>query len=86
MHEEIEAEYDLKYERMRIAAPKLRLQEKVVDPAVEYGGQWHRAPVFLFGILSAHVFEDANKRTAWAVTIEYPNRQGLSAELSQEET
>lgn len=83
MHEEIEAEYDLKYKGVRIAAPKLALREDVIDPAAEYDDPYHRAAVLLFGIPSTHVFEDANKRTAWAVTMEYLNNQGVDVGLQQ---
>ena len=84
MHEEIEKEYDLKYKGTRVAAPKLRLRENVIEPAAEYDDPWHRAAVLLFGIPSVHVFEDGNKRTAWAVTMEYLNEQGLDVELPQD--
>lgn len=84
MHEEIEAEYDLKYKGVRVAVPKLELRENVIEPAAEYDDPWHRAAVLLFGIPSVHVFEDANKRTAWAVTMEYLDEQGLDVELPQD--
>ena len=85
MHEEIEESYDLKYKGERIAAPRLKLREDVVDPAAEYDDPWHRAAVLLFGIQSAHVFEDANKRTAWAVTMEYLNDQDLAVDFQQDD-
>ncbi|EMA48699.1 type II toxin-antitoxin system death-on-curing family toxin [Halococcus thailandensis] len=85
MHEEIEKEYDLKYKGVRIAAPKLTLREKVVEPASEYDDPWHCGAVLLFRIPSTHVFEDANKRTAWAVTMEYLNDQGLEVEFPQDD-
>jgi prophage maintenance system killer protein len=84
MHEEIEEEYDLKYKGTRVAAPKLELRENVIEQAAEYDDPWHRAAVLLFGIPSVHVFEDANKRTAWAVTMEYLDGQGLAVELPQD--
>ena len=83
MHEEIEAEYDLKYKGIRATAPKRKLRENVIEPAKEYDDPWHRAAVLLFGIQSVHVFEDANKRTAWAVTMAYLDEQGLDIELPQ---
>ena len=85
MHEEIEEAYDLKYKGERIAAPRLKLREDVVDPAAEYDDPWHRAAVLLFGIQRAHVFEDANKRTAWAVTMEYLNDQDLAVDFQQDD-
>ena len=85
MHEEIEEAYDLKYKGIRVAAPKLKLREGVLDPAMEYDSPWYQAAVLLFGIQSTHVFEDANKRTAWAVTIEYLNEQGLTVNLPQDD-
>lgn len=84
-HEQIEEAYDLKYKGVRIAAPRLTLREDVVEPAAEHEDVFHRAAALLFGIQSAHVFEDANKRTAWTVTRSYLKRKGIDLNLSQDE-
>lgn len=70
-HDRIEELYDLKYTGTMTAAPKRTLRREVCEPAAEHGGPYHRAAVLLWKIESAHVFEDANKRTAWAVTENY---------------
>lgn len=85
MHEEIEAEYDLKYTGLMKSAPRSKLRREVIGPAEEHDDPWHRAAELLFGIPSVHVFEDANKRTAWAVTMEYLDEQGLTVELPQDD-
>lgn len=83
-HEQIEEEYDLKYKGIMKAAPKLKLRRNVLEPAAEYDDPYHRAAVLLFEIQSVHVFEDANKRTAWAVTMEYLDRKGIVPEFPQD--
>ena len=85
MHEEIEEEYDLKYPGVMKTAPKTKLRREVIEPAEEQEDPYHRAAVLLFGIQSVHVFEDANKRTAWAVTMEYLNDQGLAVDFKQDD-
>ena len=84
-HDQIEETYDLKYKGARIAAPKLTLREEVVEPAAEYENVFHRAAALLFGIQSAHVFEDANKRTAWTVTRSYLKRKGIDLDPPQDD-
>lgn len=85
VHDRIEEEYDLKYKGTRIAAPRLTLRETVLEPAAEYDDPYHRAAALLFGIPSVHVFEDANKRTAWAITMEYLDRNGITPEFAQDD-
>jgi len=53
----------------------------------EYEGTFTRAAALLRKILTAHLFEDANKRTSWAVTVLYlddrsaePSKRGEQAE------
>lgn len=71
IHDKIERIYDLKYKGIQSRTPTATLREKALDPAREYDDVYHRAAALLFGIQSAHVFEDANKRTSWAVTTTY---------------
>lgn len=85
VHEELEAAYDLKYTGIKKAAPKLKLRREVLEPAAEYDDPYHRAAVLLFSIQSVHVFEDANKRTAWTVMMEYLDRNGVDPEFPQSE-
>ncbi|WP_049902413.1 Fic family protein [Halococcus agarilyticus] len=70
-HDRIEEIYDLKYSGTMTAAPKRTLRREVLEPAAEHDDPYHRAATLLWKIESAHVFEDANKRTAWAVTENY---------------
>ena len=66
------------------AAPKRKLRRNVVEPAAEHSDIYHRAAALLFGIPSVHVFEDANKRTAWTVTMEYLDRHGVDPAFQQD--
>lgn len=85
VHDRLEEAYDLKHTGTKKAAPRLKLRREVLDEAVEYDDPYYRAAVLLFGIQSVHVFEDANKRTAWTVTQEYLDRCGLVSEIPQDD-
>lgn len=76
IHDEIEAEYDLKYTGARVAAPRLKL-ERILDETAEHGDVWLRAAFLLRKVLTAHYFEDGNKRTAWVTTRTYLEANGL---------
>ena len=85
VHSRIERIYDLKYEGLRSRTPTRTLREKALDPAREYDDVYHRAAALLFGIQSAHVFEDANKRTSWAVTLKYLRNNGHEPVFEQDD-
>jgi len=85
VHERIEDEQGLKHEGIMKAAPKAKLRRNVLDPAAEYDDPYHRAAVLLFGIQSTHVFEDANKRTAWTVARAYLRRAGVDLDFPQDD-
>ena len=69
-HEEIEEAYDMKYRGIRVAAPRTTLRE-ILDGAREYDDLYLRAAHLLRKLITSHIFEDGNKRTAWVVTREY---------------
>jgi death-on-curing protein len=71
IHDWIEAEYSLKHTGSRVPVPGLRLREDVLEPVAEEDGTYCRAAGLLRKIITTHVFEDANKRTAWTVTVLY---------------
>lgn len=73
IHEEIEDEYDLTHTGARVAAPKLDLRE-IRDGAAEFDDLYMRAAHLLRKLVTSHLFEDANKRTAWATTEIYLER------------
>lgn len=85
VHDQIEEEQDVKYTGTMKAAPKAKLRRNVVEPAAEYDDVYHRAAVLLFEIPSVHVFEDANKRTAWTVTKSYLKREGIDLDPPQDD-
>jgi death-on-curing protein len=77
LHEEIEDEYDLMYTGASVAAPELDLRE-IISEADEYDNLYMRAACLLRKLVTAHLFEDGNKRTAWATTemyLEFNNAQ-----------
>lgn len=75
IHEEIEAMYDLKYTGSRVAAPRVNLEEIVRD-AGRQDDVFTSAAILLRRLVTAHLFEDGNKRTAWTVTLIYLERKG----------
>ncbi|WP_273835812.1 Fic family protein [Halococcus sp. PRR34] len=77
-HDRIEEIYDLKYPGTMTAAPKRTLRREVLEPAAEHDDPYHRAATLFWKIESVHVFEDANKRTAWAVTENYLRENGIA--------
>lgn len=84
VHEQLEEAYDLKHTGTMKAAPTLKLRRDVLEEAAEYDTVYLRAAVLLFKIPSIHVFNDANKRTAWTVTQEYLDRCGIDPEVPQD--
>jgi death-on-curing protein len=83
-HDRIEELYDLEYPGTMAAAPKCTLRREVLEPAAEHDDPYHRAATLLWKIESTHVFEDANKRTAWTVAMEYLDRKGINLGLSDD--
>jgi len=76
-HEEIVDDYDLTHAGMRVAAPRLEFKEllKEID---EYEGAYQRAAALLRKIITAHYFEDGNKRTGWLTTRQYLDDHDLA--------
>ena len=68
-HDEIEEVYDMKYTGAAVAAPRLKLC-RLLDE-IEDGDRYHRGAQLLRDLLTAHFFEDGNKRTSWATTLRY---------------
>ena len=76
VHDTIEDEYDIKYTGARVAAPRLELRE-ILEDVNEFDGVYFRAAALLRGLITAHIFEDGNKRTARAVTVLYLEEHNL---------
>jgi prophage maintenance system killer protein len=70
IHQRIEDEYNLKHTGASVAAPRLRFAN-LLEEVDEYEGTHMRAAALLRKIITAHYFEDANKRTGWATTRKY---------------
>jgi death-on-curing protein len=85
VHDRLEEAYDLQYKGVKKTAPTLKLRREVLEEAEKYDNPFSRAAILLFNIQSVHVFEDANKRTAWTVTQEYLSRCGLNSEVPQDD-
>lgn len=77
IHEAIEEAEDMNYRGTRVAAPRLELRE-LLDEARGFDGVYLRAAFLLRKLITSHLFEDGNKRTAWSVTWFYLERHGLA--------
>ena len=60
----------MKYTAIRVAAPKLKLR-RILEETAEHDGVYTRAAFLLRKLVTAHYFEDGNKRTAWVTMREY---------------
>ncbi|MEF8802293.1 MAG: Fic family protein [Halolamina sp.] len=67
------------------AAPRLALKEKILAEAQQYDDPYHRAAVLLWHLISTHVLEEANKRTAWTMAIQVLHRHGIDPALPEDE-
>lgn len=75
IHDQIEAEENLKYTGARVASPLLTFR-RLLEDIDEYDGVHTRAAGLLRDIITTHAFEDGNKRTAWTVTVLYLEDRG----------
>ena len=75
IHDRLEEVYDLKHTGTMTAAPRVALEKNVLAEAPKYDDPYHRAAALLRHLISTHVFDDANKRTAWTVAMEYLDEQ-----------
>jgi death-on-curing protein len=85
IHDRLEEAYDLKHTGAMTAAPRLTIKDDVLSNAQEYDDPHHRAAALLWNLISTHVFEDANRRTAWTATLEYLDRHGVDPDLPEDE-
>lgn len=74
-HEEIEDAYDMKYTGTKVVAPKLKLR-RILQDTDEYEGVYMCAAFLLRKLITRHIFEDGNKRTAWTTVREYLSAHG----------
>ena len=69
-HERVVSRYDLTHTGARVASPRLSFERTLRD-VDNYEGTYCRAAALLQKIITAHYFEDGNKRTAWVMTRSY---------------
>ena len=86
VHGVLEEKYDLKYKGARVTAPRLRLQDEVIDRVEEYDTPALRAAGLLRHTATAHVFEDANKRTGWTTAANYLEQHDKDMPPENDET
>ena len=67
IHEEIEESYGLDHTGISTQLPEQTL-ERILTDVDRHDSVYLRAAALLRDLISAHIFEDGNKRTAWTVT------------------
>lgn len=75
-HDEIENRYDLKHTGTYSSVPQVDLRA-LLAAAETQDGVYQRAAFLLRKLITEHLFEDGNKRTAWVTTREYLESNGL---------
>ncbi|MFB6161857.1 MAG: type II toxin-antitoxin system death-on-curing family toxin [Halococcoides sp.] len=75
IHDEIEDDYGLKYTGMSARLPE-RTLDNILSDVAEQTDLYRRAAALCRRLISAHIFEDGNKRTAWTVTRLYLEQHG----------
>lgn len=68
IHDTIEEEYDLTHTGTAVAAPRAKLR-RLLEDVDDHDDLYTRAAALLYKLITAHYFEDGNKRTAWATII-----------------
>jgi len=69
-HEEIEDAYQMTHTGVRARSPTVKLQ-RIIEEAEGYDDIFLQAATLLRRLITAHIFEDGNKRTAWVTAREY---------------
>ncbi len=86
-HDELEEEYDLDHEGAAVPNPAVHYSEIVKETRDNHFHPHDRAAYLLRRLITAHYFEDANKRTAWMTIRDYLDRHGLEpAKTDKEDT
>lgn len=75
-HDEIEDQYDLKHTGAYSSVPQVELRDLLAE-AEHQDGVYRRAAFLLRKLITEHIFEDGNKRTAWITTREFLESNGL---------
>lgn len=75
VHDEISKSYGLTHTGIRAILPEQTL-EQMIEEIDEYDDTYLRAAGLLRDLITAHIFEDGNKRTAWTVTRLYLQSRG----------
>lgn len=76
-HDWLEQTFDLDHKGAAVTHPDIHCSEIVRESRDNHFAPYDRAAYLLRRLITAHLFEDANKRTGWMTTREYLNRHGL---------
>lgn len=84
-HDELGEDYDLDHEGASVSNPAVHFSEIVRETRDNHYDPYDRAAYLLRRLITAHLFEDANKRTAWLTIRDYLNRHGLEPARTKKE-
>lgn len=76
-HDVIEETYDLEHAGAAVRNPDVHCSEIVREARDNHFDPYDRAAYLLRRLITAHLFEDANKRTAWGTVLDYLDRHDL---------
>lgn len=86
-HDELEKDYDLDHEGASVPNPDVHFSEIIRETRDNHYDPYDRAAYLLRRLITAHLFEDANKRTAWLTIRDYLNQHRLEpAKTKKEDT
>lgn len=83
-HDFFEAKYDLDNEGVSVPVPEVHCNDIVRETRDNHFKPYNRAAYLLRRLITAHLFEDANKRTAWMTTREYLDNHDLKPAKTDE--
>lgn len=84
-HDWLEQTYDLDHKGAAVTHPDVHCSDIVRETRDTHFDPYNRAAYLLRRLITAHLFEDANKRTAWMTTREYLSRHDLKPAQTDKE-
>jgi prophage maintenance system killer protein len=84
-HDVLEQTYDLDHKGAAVPHPDIHCSDIVRETRDNHFDPHDRAAYLLRRLITAHLFEDANKRTAWTTILEYLDRHGIEPANTEKE-
>lgn len=84
-HDWLEQTYELDHKGAAVTHPDVHCSEIIRETRDNHYDPHDRAAYLLRRLITAHLFEDANKRTAWMTAREYLGRHDLTPAQTDKE-